>query len=170
MDRVQEGVQVLRSALHVPADPVCAGLIHLTWIYLDRSIWWFVICIWIHSYLRASVEISWGMLRCKKNYMFPNATHLRLTEHLQTVLTDELQQLAVREAEELVFFGHLGTQQYRERHTDDWLCTFQSLFFPRVAIALCAPPRWSVCWCTLDSAGAAPCSRSPRQSGRCRWH
>lgn len=37
-----------------------------------------------------------------------NATHLSLTEHLEAVLTDELQQLAVREAEELVFFGHLG--------------------------------------------------------------
>lgn len=29
MDGVQEGVQVLGSALHVPADPVCARLIHL---------------------------------------------------------------------------------------------------------------------------------------------
>lgn len=37
-----------------------------------------------------------------------NATHLRFTEHLETLLTDELQQLAVREAEELVFFSHLG--------------------------------------------------------------
>lgn len=36
------------------------------------------------------------------------ATHLRLTENLQTVLTDELQQLAVRQAEELLFFGYLG--------------------------------------------------------------
>lgn len=29
VDSIQEGVQVLGSALHVPADPVCAGLIHL---------------------------------------------------------------------------------------------------------------------------------------------
>lgn len=29
MDSIQEGVQVLGSALHVPADPVCAGLVHL---------------------------------------------------------------------------------------------------------------------------------------------
>lgn len=36
------------------------------------------------------------------------ATHLRLAENLQTVLTDELQQLAVRQAEELLFFGYLG--------------------------------------------------------------
>lgn len=36
------------------------------------------------------------------------ATHLRFTEDLQTVLTDELQQLAVRQAEELLFFGYLG--------------------------------------------------------------
>lgn len=36
------------------------------------------------------------------------APHLRLTENLQTVLTDELQQLAVRQAEELLLFGYLG--------------------------------------------------------------
>ncbi len=35
MNRIQEGMQVLGSALHIPADPVCAGLIHLTWIYLE---------------------------------------------------------------------------------------------------------------------------------------
>lgn len=29
VDGIQEGVQVLGPALHVPADPVCAGLIHL---------------------------------------------------------------------------------------------------------------------------------------------
>lgn len=34
-------------------------------------------------------------------------THLRLTEHLETVLTDELQQLAVSKTEEFLFFGHL---------------------------------------------------------------
>lgn len=34
-------------------------------------------------------------------------THLGLTEHLKTVLTDELQQLAVSKAEEFLFFGHL---------------------------------------------------------------
>lgn len=34
-------------------------------------------------------------------------THLGLTEHLETVLTDELQQLAVSKAEEFLFFGHL---------------------------------------------------------------
>lgn len=45
---------------------------------------------------------------------FFNTTHLRLTEHLQTVLTDELQQLAVRQAEELVFFRHLGHKRTRE--------------------------------------------------------
>lgn len=42
------------------------------------------------------------------------ATHLRLTEDLQTVLTDELQQLAVRQAEELLFFGYLG-------YADTWV-------------------------------------------------
>lgn len=36
------------------------------------------------------------------------ATHLGLTENLQTVLTNELQQLAVRQAEEFLFFGYLG--------------------------------------------------------------
>lgn len=37
-----------------------------------------------------------------------SASHLRLTQNLQTVLTDELQQLAVRQAEEFLFFGYLG--------------------------------------------------------------
>lgn len=36
------------------------------------------------------------------------ATHLGLTEDLQAVLADELQQLAVGQAEELLFFGYLG--------------------------------------------------------------
>lgn len=36
------------------------------------------------------------------------ASHLRLTENLQTVLTDQLQQLAVGQAEELLLFGYLG--------------------------------------------------------------
>lgn len=38
-------------------------------------------------------------------------THLRLTQNLQTVLTDELQQLAVRQAEEFLFFGYLGDRE-----------------------------------------------------------
>lgn len=29
VDSVEEGVQVRSSALHVPADPVCAGFVHL---------------------------------------------------------------------------------------------------------------------------------------------
>lgn len=41
-----------------------------------------------------------------------NVTHLRLTEHLETVLTDELQQLAVGEAEELIFLSHLRQREY----------------------------------------------------------
>lgn len=35
-------------------------------------------------------------------------THLRLAQHLDAVLADELQQLTVGEAEELVLLGHLG--------------------------------------------------------------
>lgn len=35
VDGVEECVQVLSSALHVPADPVCAGLIHLRRISVD---------------------------------------------------------------------------------------------------------------------------------------
>lgn len=34
-------------------------------------------------------------------------THLRLAQHLDAVLADELQQLTVGEAEELVLLGHL---------------------------------------------------------------
>lgn len=45
---------------------------------------------------RAQIKVGWS------------ATHLRLTQNLQTVLTDELQQLAVRQAEELLLFGYLG--------------------------------------------------------------
>lgn len=30
VNRIQEGMKVLGPALHVPADPVCARLIHLT--------------------------------------------------------------------------------------------------------------------------------------------
>lgn len=41
-------------------------------------------------------------------FFFLNSTHLRFTEHLETVLTDEFQQLAVGEAEELIFFSYLG--------------------------------------------------------------
>ena len=37
MNSVQEGVQVLGSALHVPADPVCTGLVHLTWTYSETK-------------------------------------------------------------------------------------------------------------------------------------
>lgn len=48
---------------------------------------------------RAQIKVVWS------------ATHLRLTQNLQTVLADELQQLAVRQAEELLLFGYLG---YRE--------------------------------------------------------
>lgn len=56
------------------------------------------------------------------NY-FLIVTHLRLTEHLETVLADELQKLAVRKAEEFFFFSHLGqsdteahTNTFRKRH------------------------------------------------------
>lgn len=38
---------------------------------------------------------------------------LGLTEDLQTVLTDEFQQLAVRQAKELLFFGHLKQKKQR---------------------------------------------------------
>lgn len=46
--------------------------------------------------------------QCAKIKFGCTATHLRLTENLQTVLTNELQQLAVRQAEEFLFFGYLG--------------------------------------------------------------
>ena len=38
-------------------------------------------------------------------------TNLRLTEHLEAVLTDELQKLAVGQAEELLHLGDLGTEK-----------------------------------------------------------
>lgn len=39
MNGVQEGMQVLRSALHIRADPVCTGLIHLKGMSLVTPIW-----------------------------------------------------------------------------------------------------------------------------------
>lgn len=54
------------------------------------------------------------------------ATHLRLAENLQAVLTDELQQLAVRQAEELLFFGYLGDHRHvstaAETENEDRAC------------------------------------------------
>lgn len=92
MDSVQEGVEVLGSALHVPADPVRTGFIHLAYWNISA----FVLC--------TEQLLSVGQLF--------TSTHLRLTEHLDTVLTDELQQLAVREAEEFILLRHLGQKAH----------------------------------------------------------
>lgn len=46
---------------------------------------------------------------------FLGLTHLGLTEHLDAVLTDELQQLTVGQAEELIFLGYLGDEDRKKR-------------------------------------------------------
>ena len=83
-------------------------------VYSDTSIW---------GLLYAS-----GYIHGWNNSVFLNVTHLGLTEHLQTVLTDELQQLAVRQAEELIFFGHLGHNS-TEKVTLTTGCAHFSPFF-----------------------------------------
>lgn len=53
-----------------------------------------------------------------QSFMSDSVTHLRLTEHLDTVLADKLQQLAVRQTEELVHFGHLKLETEPDQFND----------------------------------------------------
>lgn len=89
----------------------------------------FVICIWIHSYLRASMEISWGMLRCKKNNCSwtPHTSDSQSTFRLSWLMSSSSWQWErLKNSSSLVTWGHNST----EKDTLTTGCAHFSPFFP----------------------------------------
>lgn len=57
--------------------------------------------------IEQSMEVLGASLRIPAHPVNAGFVDLSLAQNLQTILTDELQQLAVRQAEELLFLGNL---------------------------------------------------------------